>query len=137
MTQVSYQPAVAVAGATGAQGGATARALLAAGQPVRGLTRRQDSPAADELRRLGARVVYADFADPSSPGPAVTTPFETDPEREVCDGIALLDAAAASGTVLHIVYTSATNADRATGIPHFDSKHRVERTSPRSTCPEP
>jgi uncharacterized protein YbjT (DUF2867 family) len=136
MTQASYQPAIAVTGATGAQGGATARALLRHGRPVRALTRRPDSAAAAELRRLGAEIAYADFTDRSSLDSAlsgatglfaVSTPFLTDVEQEVEDGVTLLDAAAATGTIRHIVFTSATNADRQTGIPHFDSKQRIER----------
>ncbi len=127
---------IAVSGATGAQGGATARALLRGGCAVRALTRRPSSPAADELHRLGAEVVYAEYTDPASLRAALadttslfamTTPFETDVAGEVCQGIAMLDAAAATGTVEHIVFTSAANADRGTGIPHFDSKHRLEQ----------
>jgi uncharacterized protein YbjT (DUF2867 family) len=136
VTQISYRPATAVTGATGAQGGATVRALVEAGRPVRALTRRPDSPAAERLRRLGAEVAYADFGDRASLDAAlagatalfaVTTPFGTSVEQEVADGITLLDAAAATGTVGHIVFTSAANADRDTGIPHFDSKYRIER----------
>lgn len=128
MTQILYH---AVTGATGAQGGATARALLAAGQRVRALTRRP--AAASALADLGADVVYADFRDRPSLDAAlkdvdtvfaVTTPFGTSVEAEVEDGIALVDAAAG---LRHIVFTSAANADRATGIPHFDSKFRIER----------
>ncbi|MDI6104589.1 NmrA/HSCARG family protein [Actinoplanes sp. NEAU-A12] len=127
---------IAVAGATGTQGGATARALLRAGHPVRALTRSPDSAAAGELARLGARLAYADFTDRASLDAAlagcaalfaVTTPFPGGVEREVADGVALLDAAAATGTIEHITLTSAANADRDTGIPHFDSKRRVER----------
>jgi len=130
------RPAIAVAGATGTQGGATARALLRDGHPVRALTRSPGSAAAGELARLGARVAYADFADRGSLDAAlagcsalfaVTTPFTGGVEREVADGIALLEAAAATGTIEHITLTSAANADRDTGIAHFDSKHRVER----------
>jgi uncharacterized protein YbjT (DUF2867 family) len=128
MTQILYH---AVAGATGAQGGATARALLAAGQRVRALTRKPDT--AHALADLGADVVYADFRDRSSLDAAltdvdtlfaVTTPFESSVDAEVADGVALVDAAA---HLRHIVFTSATNADRATGIPHFDSKFRIEQ----------
>jgi uncharacterized protein YbjT (DUF2867 family) len=128
MTQILYH---AVTGATGAQGGATARALLAAGQRVRALTR--NPPAAAPLAALGADVVYADFRDRSSVDAAltgvdtlfaVTTPFGSSTEAEVEDGTTLVDAAAG---LRHIVFTSAANADRATGIPHFDSKFRVER----------
>jgi uncharacterized protein YbjT (DUF2867 family) len=136
VTQISYQPAIAVAGATGAQGGATARALLRAGHPVRALTRRPDSPPARALHQLGADLAYADFADRSSVDTAlagatalfaVTTPFGTDTGREVADGITLIDAAVATGTIGHVVFSSAANADRRTGIPHFDSKYRIEQ----------
>ncbi|WP_151484549.1 NmrA/HSCARG family protein [Streptomyces albicerus] len=57
---------IAVAGATGAQGGGAARAILAdpeSGFTVRALTRNPDSPAARELAALGAEVVRADFGD--------------------------------------------------------------------------
>lgn len=128
MTQILYH---AVTGATGAQGGATTRALLAAGQRVRALTR--DPAAAAPLAALGADVVYADYRERSSVDAAlkgvdtlfaVTTPFGSSTEAEVEDGITLVDAAAG---LRHIVFTSATNADRATGIPHFDSKFRIEQ----------
>ncbi|MFJ9818424.1 NmrA/HSCARG family protein [Streptomyces sp. NPDC101151] len=126
---------IAVTGATGAQGGATARAVLAAGHRVRALTRTPASPAAAVLRRLGADVRCADFDDlPSLDAAlagadslfAVTTPFGTDTAAEVRQGKALLDAAAAAG-VGHIVFTSAAHADRGTGIPHYDSKDEIER----------
>ncbi|TJZ57360.1 NmrA/HSCARG family protein [Streptomyces piniterrae] len=126
---------VAVTGATGAQGGATARALLAAGHRVRALTRRPDSPAADDLRRLGADVRHADFDDAASLDAAlagadslfaVTTPFGTDTAAETRQGTALVDAATAA-RLGHIVFTSAAHADRGTGVPHYESKHLVER----------
>ncbi|WP_333777496.1 NmrA/HSCARG family protein [Streptomyces sp. IBSBF 3136] len=128
-------PTVVVTGATGAQGGATARALLAAGHRVRALTRTPDAPAAQDLRRLGAEIRYADFGDPPSLDTAladadslfaVTTPFGTDTATEVRQGRALLDAAAAA-RIGHIVFTSAAHADRGTGIPHYDSKAEIER----------
>ncbi|WP_432747121.1 NmrA/HSCARG family protein [Streptomyces sp. JH002] len=63
---MSAKKVVAVAGATGAQGGGAARAILAdpdSGFTVRALTRNPDSPAAKELAQLGAEVVRADFSD--------------------------------------------------------------------------
>ena len=60
---------IAVAGATGAQGGGAVRAILAdpdAEFAVRALTRNPDSPAAVELAELGAEVVRADFYDEAS-----------------------------------------------------------------------
>ncbi|MFJ9691174.1 NmrA/HSCARG family protein [Kitasatospora sp. NPDC101183] len=136
MTQISDARPVAVTGATGAQGGATARALLRAGRPVRALTRDPSSPAAAELAALGAETVRADFTDPATLRAALdgagalfamSTPFGSDLEGEVRQGTALLDAARESGTVEHIVLTSASNADRPTGIPHFETKRRLER----------
>ncbi|WP_435279514.1 NmrA family NAD(P)-binding protein, partial [Streptomyces sp. 1222.5] len=44
---------VAITGATGAQGGATARALLTAGHHVRALTRHPDAPPARTLLGRG------------------------------------------------------------------------------------
>ncbi|MFJ8031301.1 NmrA/HSCARG family protein [Streptomyces sp. NPDC096032] len=126
---------VAVTGATGAQGGATARALLAAGHGVRALTRRPDAPPARTLLDLGAEVRYADFDDRASLDAAlagadalfaVTTPFGTDTGTETRQGTALVDAAAAV-RLGHVVLTSAAHADRGTAVPHYESKHAVER----------
>ncbi|ALO99817.1 NmrA-like protein [Streptomyces hygroscopicus subsp. limoneus] len=66
---------IAVTGATGAQGGGMARAILAdpeSGFAVRAITRNPDSPAARELAELGAEVVRADFDDE----PSVRKAFE-------------------------------------------------------------
>ncbi|MGW7511152.1 NmrA/HSCARG family protein [Streptomyces massasporeus] len=126
---------IAVTGATGAQGGATARALLAAGHRVRALTRRPGSPAADTLRGLGAEVRRADFADRASLDDAlagadslfaVTTPFEADTAVEARQGKTIVDAAAAA-RLGHVVLTSAAHADRGTGVPHYESKYLVEQ----------
>ncbi|MEU9336435.1 NmrA/HSCARG family protein [Streptomyces sp. NPDC048290] len=62
---------VLVTGATGQQGGATARALLAAGVPVRALVRDPRSEPAQAIEALGADLVRADLGDRASLGPAV------------------------------------------------------------------
>ncbi|MEV5208869.1 NmrA/HSCARG family protein [Micromonospora sp. NPDC053740] len=134
---------VAVTGATGAQGGATARALLAAGQRVRAITRQPTSPAAEALRDLGAEICQADFDDSASLDAAlagsdslfaVTTPFGSDLATEVRQGRALIDAAAAAG-LSHLVLTTVAHADRDTGVPHYESKHLVEQHLRTSTVP--
>ncbi|GGW14570.1 hypothetical protein GCM10018980_76730 [Streptomyces capoamus] len=130
---------IAVTGATGAQGGAAARAALAAGHRVRALTRRPGTPAATALHDLGAEVRAADFDDPASLDTAlagadalfaVTTPFSTgtgsDTGTEIRQGTALVDAAARA-RLGHVVLTSAAHADRGTGIPHYESKRAVEQ----------
>ena len=46
-------------------------------------------------------------------------------EGEVEHGLAIAAAAEAVG-VPHLVYSSVGGAERSTGIPHFESKHRIE-----------
>ncbi len=126
---------VLVTGATGNQGGALTRALLRRGHHVRALTRRPDSPAAVELKRLGAEIVSGDFDDPDSLAQAakdvdtvfaLSTPYEAGVDAETRQGINVADAAKAAGAK-HLIYTSVCDANANTGIPHFDSKHRVEQ----------
>lgn len=61
----SESPALVV-GATGQQGGATARALLATGVPVRALVRDPDTPRAKAVEALGAELVTGDLDDRDS-----------------------------------------------------------------------
>jgi uncharacterized protein YbjT (DUF2867 family) len=125
---------VLVTGATGKQGGAVARQLLKKGHKVRGLTRKLDSPAAQALAKDGVELVAGSFEDKGSLVKAargadtvfaMSTPFEAGPEAETRQGVTLADAAKEAG-VGHFVFTSVAGADQKTGIPHFDSKFRVE-----------
>ena len=126
---------VLVTGATGQQGGALARLLLVNGRQVRALTRKADSPAANELRSRGAELAIGDFDDRASLERAMrgvdavylmATPFGGGIEAEIRQGIGAADVAGDSG-VRHLVYSSVSDADRQTGIPHFDSKHEIEQ----------
>jgi uncharacterized protein YbjT (DUF2867 family) len=56
----------------------------------------------------------------------MATPFEAGTEGETRQGIAAVTAAKTAGAQ-HLVYSSVSDADRETGIPHFDSKFLVER----------
>ena len=132
-----------VTGVTGQQGGAVVRALLARGHRVRGLTRNADSPAARTLARQGVELAIGDFTDPGSLVRAatgvdaifaMTTPFEGGVEGETAQGLTVLAAAERAG-VGHLVYSSVASADRATGVPHFDSKYAVEQAIARSAVP--
>lgn len=123
---------VLVTGVTGRQGGAVARCLLEKGQNVRVMTRDPDKARA--VARLGASVVRGDFEDRDSLSKAVRgvegvfvmgTPFEKGAKAESLQGEAILAACWREG-IPHIVYTSVASADRGTGIPHFESKARVE-----------
>ncbi|HEX2909481.1 MAG TPA: NmrA/HSCARG family protein [Chloroflexia bacterium] len=126
---------IAVAGATGKQGGAVARALIKRGYKVRAFTRQPGSIPARLLAQLGAEVVYGDLADPASLNKVlesvtavfgVTTPFGTSVESETVYGCNLIDAARAN-KVNHFVFSSAAQANLGTGIPHFESKYLIER----------
>jgi len=54
------------------------------------------------------------------------TPFGSEVEEEIKEGMALADASRAAG-VGHLIYASGASADRHTGIPYSDSKYRVEQ----------
>ncbi|MDK1489828.1 NmrA/HSCARG family protein [Sinorhizobium sp. 7-81] len=126
---------VLVTGATGQQGGAVAHALLARGHRVKALTRRPDSDQARQLASAGADVVAGDLGDAASIMKAaggVDTMFlmgnsyEAGTEEETRQGIIAADAAKAAG-VGHLIYSSVADADKKTGIPHFESKYLVEK----------
>lgn len=126
---------ILVTGATGQQGGAVARALLSRGHRVKALTRKPDSEAARQLVLAGAEIVAGDLADAASVVRAakdVETMFlmgnsyEAGMQEETRQGIIAADAAKAAG-VGHLIYSSVADADKKTGIPHFESKYLVEK----------
>jgi len=125
---------VLVTGATGTQGGGVARQLLADGHHVRALTRNSASPAAEALRKLGAEVVQGNFDEAGSlvaaargvdTAFAMSTPYVAGTDAERREALALIGALKTAG-VGRIVYTSVSDADRNTGIPHFESKVPAE-----------
>ncbi|RWN40412.1 MAG: NmrA/HSCARG family protein [Mesorhizobium sp.] len=134
---------VLVTGATGQQGGAVARALLSSGHRVKALTRRPDSDAARQLASAGAEIVTGDLGDAASVMKAakdVDTMFlmgnsyEAGMEEETRQGILAADAAKAAG-VGHLIYSSVADANKKTGIPHFESKYLVEQHVERLGLP--
>jgi uncharacterized protein YbjT (DUF2867 family) len=139
---------ITVFGATGAQGGGLARALLAdsaSGFTVRAVTRKPDSDAGRALAKAGAEVVAADLDDAASVQRAmsgawgafcVTNFWEHfSPEKELAQAGAMADAAAKAG-VQHVIWS--TLEDTRTifpadgqrmpvlmgqyNVPHFDAK---------------
>ncbi len=133
---------VLVVGATGTQGGAVARSLLAKGHAVRALTRTPDSEEAQGLREMGAEVVEGDLSDPDSLDRAargadalfgVTVPYGGF-DAEVAQGRAIVDLVSRAG-LRHLVFSSVASADRDTGIPHFESKARTEEAIDEAGIP--
>ena len=125
---------VLVLGASGRQGGAAARHLLARGIGVRAFTRHPDQAAIAALRERGAEVAVGDLDDLESVGRAlegvdavfsVQTFVGHGPEGEMRQGKAVGDLARRAG-VRHVVYSSVGGAERQSGVPHFESKWAIE-----------
>ncbi|WP_199442105.1 NmrA/HSCARG family protein [Umezawaea beigongshangensis] len=142
-------PFVLVTGATGRQGGAVTRALLAAGTPVHALVRDPDSERARAVADTGATLVRGDLDDPASLTPvldraravfSVQMPDLADlmGDSEVRQGRGLVEAARAAG-VEQFVHTSVSGTGTVdadlmdqqrwgTHLPHYyRSKAAVER----------
>ncbi|WP_329255980.1 NmrA family NAD(P)-binding protein [Actinoallomurus sp. NBC_01490] len=122
VTQNNADRPILVTGATGKQGGATVRRLLAEGWPVRALVRDTTAPAAAALAAAGARLVRGDFDDPASLRPALDgaaalfgiPPLTDGPagrgtDLEAARGRALIDAAAAAG-IEQVVFSTVASA---------------------------
>lgn len=133
----------AVIGATGATGGAVAAALKHRGSHVRAVARNPSSTRAQSLSQTGVEVVAADLDDVEALTRAftgatgvfaVTTPFEDGPDAEREQGLNMVTAAA-KAQVPHLVFSSVANADRHTGIPHFESKAAIETALADSGVP--
>ena len=128
---------IAVTGATGQQGGAVARKLLADGWKVRALTRDVNKPAAQELASIGAEVVVGDMEDRAQLEAAFKGAYgvfsvqnfwlpNVGFEGEIRQGKNVADAAKAAG-VQHLVYSSVGAAHRGMGQKHFESKWITEQ----------
>jgi uncharacterized protein YbjT (DUF2867 family) len=144
---------IAVVGATGAQGGGLARAILA--DParafrVRALTRNPASEKAQALARAGAEVVAFDIDDPQSvrrgfagAAAAYCVTFFWDhfsPEKEGAHARSMAEAARAAG-IEHVIWSTFEDTrldvplsdDRMPTlmghykVPHFDSKGESDR----------
>jgi uncharacterized protein YbjT (DUF2867 family) len=122
---------VAIVGANGRQGTATARALLQRGQPVRAIVRERTR--ADELAGAGVEVAVADLDDEGGMADALrgaramflALPLLLDLDREVALGRAGVTAAQIAG-VPYLVYSAGLDAgERDIGAPFVDAKRRI------------
>lgn len=143
---------IAVVGATGAQGGGLARAILSdpeSGFAVRALTREPTKDRAQALAAQGAEVVAADLDDPASLHRAfagaygaycVTNFWEhLSPEREKAQARNLADAAHAAG-LSHTIWSTFEDTRRWVPldddrmptlrgrykVPHYDGKGEAD-----------
>ena len=143
---------IAVVGATGAQGGGLARAILADRNGefgVRALTRKPDSEKARALKNAGAEVVTADVDDPASVRRAFTGAYGAfcltnywehfSPERELTQARNQAQAAKDAG-LQHVIWSTLEDTrkwvpledDRMPTlmgkykVPHFDAKGEAD-----------
>lgn len=143
---------IAIAGATGAQGGGLARAILedpAGGFAVRALVRNPETDAARALARAGAEVVAADVDDEASLARAFAGAHGAycvtfywahfSPEKELAQAGNLARAARAAG-VRHAVWSTLEDTRRFVPlesqrmptlmgrykVPHFDAKGEAD-----------
>ncbi|MEP6948653.1 MAG: NmrA/HSCARG family protein [Ginsengibacter sp.] len=122
-----------VTGATGNQGGAVARSLSNNGFKVKALTRNPSSLAAQNLKKLPVEIVHGDLNNTGTyreyikdvDGIFGVLTNENGIDKEIKQGIDLANLAKEHG-VKHFVYSSVTGADQHTGIPHWESKFRIE-----------
>jgi uncharacterized protein YbjT (DUF2867 family) len=137
-----------VLGATGQQGGATARALAADGWSVRALVRDKYSSKAQDLASLGIELAVGEFRDPTSLETAMNgvhgvfsvLPSSADAQYGITDedevrfGMAAIDAAKRAG-VQHLVYSSTIGASPDIGLDHYESKWHIEQYLRQSGVP--
>ena len=143
---------IAVAGATGAQGGGLVRAILAdphGGFAVRALTRNPSSAKAQALADAGAEVVTASVDDPASLRRAYAGAYGAfcvtffwdhySPERETAEAKTMAEAAKAEG-LTHVIWSTLEDTrkwvplsdDRMPTlmgkykVPHFDGKGEAD-----------
>lgn len=143
-------PIILVTGATGRQGGAVIRALLASSTSfqILALTRDTTSPSSLKLAKLGIRLIQGNQDDPNaifaSAGVPIDGVFSTqvpdgkgqNEESEIRQGCGMWDAAQKAG-VKHFVLTSADrHGFQPTPIPHFASKHAIEEHIMKTSTPE-
>jgi uncharacterized protein YbjT (DUF2867 family) len=144
---------ITVFGATGAQGGSLARAILADPDRrfrVRAVTRKPDSPAARRLAQSGAEIFRADLDDAVSVQRAMKGAYAAfcvtnfwehfSPEKEIAQAQAMAQAAATTG-VRHVIWSTLEDtrdffpADGSRmpvlmgkySVPHFDGKGEANR----------
>jgi len=99
------------------------------------MVRDPESRSARKLGDAGAQLVAGDFTDRDALAAAMrgaaaafalTTPFESGPAAELAQGDAIIQAAVGAG-LPYLVFSSVAGATAHTGIPHFESKARVEQ----------
>ncbi len=124
---------VFVTGATGNQGGAVVRHLLSKGYRVKALVRNPDSPRAKSLVQENVEIIKGDLNDTASyrnhlqntDAVFCNLHFKEGVDKETRQGFNFVTISKEQG-VKHIIYSSVIGCDLNTGIPHWESKWKIE-----------
>lgn len=130
---MQYDKTIFVTGATGNQGGAVARNLLRNNFKVKCLTRHPDSVNALRLKKINAIIIKGDLDSPFTfsdhlkdvDGIFSVQTFVHGIEKEIRQGMSLVDLAKAHN-IKQLIYSSVAGCDLHTGIPHWESKFKIE-----------
>ncbi|KAG8567787.1 hypothetical protein GDO81_013774 [Engystomops pustulosus] len=137
---MSDQKVIVVFGATGAQGGSVATALLEDGTfAVRAVTRDANKPAAAKLKESGAEVVCADLDDEKSVEAALSGAYGAflvtnfwehfSKDKEIKQGKLIADVSKRLG-LKFVVFSGLENVKKLTKgkleVLHFDGKGEIE-----------
>ncbi|MEI7580107.1 MAG: NmrA/HSCARG family protein [bacterium] len=126
---------ILVTGATGRQGGAVIEHLLKNNFNIKALSRTPDSVSAQLLTSKGITVLKGDMSNLQSLKDtmkncdgvfSIQNYFEYGAEKEIKYGKNVADAAKQSN-ISHFIYSSVCNADSNTGVPHFETKNKIEQ----------
>lgn len=122
-----------VTGATGNQGGAVTASLIMNGFKVKFLTRNPELVNAQNLLKQNAELVKGNLNDLKTfrnhlkdvDGIFSVQTFENGVDKEIRQGIDLANLGKEYG-INHFLYSSVAGANLNTGIPHFESKYKIE-----------
>ena len=122
-----------VTGGTGNQGGAVARSLSQHGFTVKVLTRNPNSAKSLRLKKLNIELVKGNLNNADTYrehlrdvyGIFSVQSFEEGVDKEINQGITLATLVKELG-IQHFLYSSVFGAPLNTGVPHMDSKFKIE-----------
>ena len=150
---MSTKKIIAIFGATGAQGGGLARAILHDSNSefsVRAITRDPASDKAKDLAKMGAEIVAADIDDPETMKQALQGAYGAycvtfywahySPEKELAEAKNMAEAAKAAG-VKHVIWSTLEDTRKWVPltdnrmptlmgkykVPHFDAKGEANK----------
>ncbi len=130
---MSNNKTIFVTGGTGNQGGAVARNLVQQGFTVKVLTRNIQSPKSQILKNINVELINGDLNNTDTFrehlkdifGIFSVQSFENGVDKEMNQGIALAELGKEIN-VKHFLYSSVFAANLNTGVPHMDSKFKIE-----------